>query len=284
MNSALTQGAEFFLYQKFNPRIAYKALYSDNITCIAASPRMYDLIINDNSFENKQHSLKLALVFGDYCSDHLRKNFKEKFGLRLIEGYGVAETAGVISLNQLENDFIMDSVGRPIDNVEVKIVNENKEDVKHGEIGEILVSGNNVMKGYWNQPEKTSQVIKNGWFHTGDLGKIDDDGTLYFIEKKDDAIIKGGFHIYPKEIEDILLKHPKVEQTAIIGIPDPFHKQEVKACIILKEGEKATHEEIIEFCKEHVPVYKCPQIVQFYRSFPKSSTGRILKRKLRESI
>jgi long-chain acyl-CoA synthetase len=251
---------------------------------MTASPKMYDLIVNNESFENKTHTLKLALVYGDYCTEDLRLKFKDKFELHLNEGYGIAETAGVISLTQMENDSKMKSVGRPIDNVEVKIINEHKDEIKNGEIGEILVSGNNIMKGYWNQPEKTANILNSGWLYTGDLGKIDDDGSLYFIEKKDDVIVKGGFYIFPKEIEDILLNHPKIEQVAIIGVPDPNHKQEVKACVILKEGEKATNEEIIEFCREHVPVYKCPQIVQFYKSFPKSSTGKILKRKLRESF
>ncbi|HEC30879.1 MAG TPA: long-chain fatty acid--CoA ligase, partial [Deltaproteobacteria bacterium] len=147
--------------------------------------------------------------------------------------------------------------------------------------GEIIVSGPNVMKGYLNRPEATKEVLKQDWFYTGDIGKIDEDGYIYILDRKKDLIIKGGFNVYPREVEELLLYHPKVKEVAVIGVPDSIQGEEVKAYVVLKDGKRASKDEIINYCQEHMALYKCPKYVVFLRQLPNSPAGRVLKRRLK---
>ena len=284
MNSCLLQGARLILYPKLNLTSIKKAVFQDEVTFLAGSPNIFQMLLESEPEKESAIPLKYALSIGSACNEDLLISFKQQFGIHILEGYGITEASAIITYNRKEPDQKNGSVGLPIDCTKIKIVDENDGELEHGEIGEILVTGENIMKGYWNQPFEQNCVFKDGWIYTGDLGKIDNEGFLYFIDRKEDVILKGGFHIYPGEVENILLKHPKVAQISIISVPHAIHRQEVKACIVLKKDQQATSEEIIEFCKEQVPVYKCPQIVQFYNSLPKSATGKILKRKLRKQL
>jgi len=284
MNSCFIQGAGLILYPKLNFNSTNQSVFQDKATFLAGSPNIFQMLLESEHGKESAIPLKYALSIGSACSEDLLISFKQKFGMHILEGYGITEASAIISYNRTEPDRKSGSVGLPIDCTKIKIVDENDVELEPGEIGEILVTGKNMMKRYWNQPLEQNGVFKDGWIYTGDLGKIDNEGFLYFIDRKEDVILKGGFYIYPSEVENILLQHPKVAQVSIISIPHHVHKQEVKACIVLKKDQQATSGEIIEFCKEQVPVYKCPQIVQFYNSLPKSATGKILKRKLRKQL
>lgn len=281
LNPALIQGARLILYPKFSSEILKQAIFQDNITFLAGSSNLFQKLLMQNQVPR---SLKYALSYGAQCSEELLVNFEKQCGIPILEGYGITEASSIISSNRSElNHRKNGSVGLPIADVEIKIVDDHDIEVTPGEIGEIVVKGKTVMKGYWNDNGNLSNnTIKDGWLYTGDFGKIDEEGFLYFIERKDDVIVKGGFQIYPTEIENILKKHPQIDEVCVVDVAHPTHKQEVKACIKLKKDQPVSAQEIIEFCKEHIPVYKCPQVIQFYDSFPKSATGKILKRKLRE--
>jgi len=282
MNSCLLNGAKLHLYPKLNSEYLIKAIHQDKITFLVGSPAMFDTIVKENPDKVENSPLKYALSFGARCSESLQTDFKQQFEISILDGYGITESSALISYNRHSaSDQKLGSVGIPMDGLKVKIVDEKGNELKPNEIGEIIVAGENVMKGYWNFSSPTGQIIQNDWLYTGDMGKMDEEGFLYFIDRKEDVILKGGFSIYPSEVENILRKHPKINEVSIVGISHPVHKQEVKACVVLKENQELTAEEIIAFCKEHAPVYKCPQIIQFYDTLPKSTTGKILKRKLR---
>ena len=279
MNCALCTGAKLVLYQKLNIDNVNRLLNEDKITHLITNSGILRFILNNSYNHKDNHRLKYILSIGNLLNENLKSSFENKMNIIVYEGYGTLETSGLISINREKPDHKDGSVGIPIDGVKIKIVNENGEELEKNDIGEIVISGDNIMKGYWEQHQRT-----NKWFNTGDIGRIDEDGFLYFLNKKEDVILKSGFCIYPSEIEQILLKHPKIDQVVVVGVPDPNFNQEVKACIKLINNETTTPEEIIKYCKEYVPVYKCPQIIKFYNSFPKTSTGKILKRKLRESL
>jgi len=206
--------------------------------------------------------------------------FQKKFGLHIYEGYGLTEAAPVVSFNPMDYRSKAGSVGLPLPGIEVRIVDENDQELTPGNEGEILVKGRNVMKGYLNRPEATKEILKDDFLYTGDIGKIDDDGYIFILDRKGDLIIKGGFNVYPKEIEQVLSYHPKVNEVAVIGVPDLMQGEEVKAYISLKPGKRLSKKEVFEYCKEHLANYKCPKYLTFLRSLPKSSSGKILKRKL----
>ncbi len=283
MNFALAKGARFILYPKFNLDILRKAVFEDGISFLVGGPGMFQLLLSDQT-DAKTSTLKYALSVGSACHADLLGAFEDRFGIPLLEVYGMTETSGIISCNGPNHGKKKGSAGLPVFGVDVKIVDENGERLEAGEIAEIAVRGKVVMKGYWGHPVAEEGTFRDGWFHTNDLGRLDEDGFLHFIDRREDLINKGGFHIYSSEIEKILKDHPKVDQISIIGLPHPTHKYEVKACVVLKKDQQATAEELIDFCKAHSPVYKCPQIVQFYDALPRSATGKVLKRKLREEI
>ena len=208
------------------------------------------------------------------------KKFQKRFRIALLEGYGLTEASPVVSLNPYKGINKGGSIGLPINGVEVDIVNTDNKSLGVGEVGEILVKGPNVMQGYFNKPEDTAQTIKNGWLHTGDLGKKDEDGYIYIVGRKKDMVNVRGLNVYPREIEDLLYQHPKVKEVAVIGIPD-YHKGEVpKGFIVLKESVQATEREFILFLRERLANYKVPRYIEFRESLPKNTTGKILKRVL----
>ncbi len=284
LNAALLQGTKLIIYPKFDRDILNKAVFNDKITFLTGSPVIYSLLIDNQEDVQRNHALRYALSYGSTCDEQLVNDFENKFGCPILEGYGVTETTSIISFTPSLVERKPDSVGVAFSGIDIKIVDKDRNELVPGEFGEIAVTGKNLMTGYWNRPELTAAHLNDQWLYTGDIGKLDEDGYLYFVDRKSDLIHKSGFYIYPVEIEEILLKHPKIKEVAVIGMQHPKHKEEVKACIVLKENVQATEEEIIEFCKQHIPVYKCPQNIQFNNSLPKNSTGKILKRKLHEQI
>ncbi|MGN6723956.1 MAG: AMP-binding protein, partial [Marmoricola sp.] len=203
--------------------------------------------------------------------------FEAAYDAKIIEGSGLSETSPVASFNRLDNAKV-GSIGTPIPGVEFKLVDDSDNEVPAGEIGEIAIRGHNVMKGYWNRPEATAEAIKDDWFHTGDMARVDEDGFYFIVDRKKELIIRGGFNVYPREIEEVLYEHPAVREAAVVGIPHETHGEEIGAAVALKPGAEATADEIREYVKARVAPYKYPRVVWFVDELPKGATGKILKR------
>lgn len=208
--------------------------------------------------------------------------FKEKFGFEIIEGWGLTEAGANNSVNPLAGPYKVGSIGLPMKGTEMKIFGEHDRELPQGQEGEIVLRGPMLMKGYWNKPEETAEAIKGGWLHTGDIGYVDEDGYFFITERKKDLIIKAGENIFPREIEEVIYAHPKVSEAAVVGIKDKIYGEEIKAFAVLKPGEQATAEEIIEYCRTRLKRFKIPKEVQFIDAMPKNIVGKILKKELRK--
>ena len=207
--------------------------------------------------------------------------FERRFGGKLLEGYGLTEASPVVSAHRLSGARKLGSVGQPIPGVEVAIQDDEDRPLPVGEVGEVCVRGPNVMMGYYRNPEETARTIRAGWLHTGDMGRLDADGFLYIVERKKDLIIRGGFNIYPREVEEALYAFPKTAEAAVVGMPDPLMGEDVLAFVVLKAGEIATPEDVMDFCRTRLAKFKCPKEVRFVGSLPKSPVGKILRKELR---
>ena len=207
--------------------------------------------------------------------------FEQKFGGRILEGYGLTEASPVVSAHRFSGVRKLGSVGQALPGVEVAILDDTDGARPAGEIGEVCVRGPNVMQGYYRLPEETAQALRNGWLHTGDMGRLDADRYLYIVERKKDLIIRGGFNIYPREVEDVLYAHPAVAEAAVVGMRDPLMGEGVLAFVALKTGATADAAALIAFCQERLAGYKCPKQVRFLDGLPKSPIGKILRRELR---
>jgi long-chain acyl-CoA synthetase len=210
----------------------------------------------------------------------LLRAFEQAFGCKILEGYGLSETSPVASFNHPDRERKPGSIGTPVAGVEMKVVDDDGNEVPTGEVGEIVIRGHNVMKGYWERPDATEDAIRGGWFHSGDMARVDDDGYFFIVDRKKDLIIRGGYNVYPREIEEVLYEHPAVREAAVLGLPHDEYGEEVGAAVVLKEGESATAEELREFCKEQVAAYKYPRTVWLVDELPKGPTGKILKREI----
>jgi long-chain acyl-CoA synthetase len=208
------------------------------------------------------------------------RGFEAAFGCIILEGYGLSETSPVASFNHPERERKPGSIGTPIWGVEMQVVDEAGTELPPGEVGEIVVRGHNVMRGYWNRPDATAEVMHEGWLRTGDLARTDRDGYFFIVDRKKDMIIRGGFNVYPREIEELLYEHPAVLEVAVVGVPDEALGEEVGAAIVLRPGMDASADEIREFVRERVAAYKYPRRVWFLAELPKGSTGKTLKREI----
>jgi long-chain acyl-CoA synthetase len=206
------------------------------------------------------------------------RGFERAFGAVVLEGYGLSETSPVASFNHLDREHKPGSIGTPIKGVEMKVVDDEDNDLPPGEVGEIVIRGHNVMKGYWNRPDATAEVMRGGWLHTGDMARVDEDGYFFIVDRKKDMIIRGGYNVYPREIEEVLYEHPAILEAAVLGVPDPAMGEEVAAAVVLRPGADADAEEIRSFVKERVAAYKYPRRIWFTDTLPKGPTGKILKR------
>jgi len=212
------------------------------------------------------------------------KDFEEKFGVSVQEGYGLSETSPLATFNQFEKPSKPGTVGQPIFGVEVKCFDENDKEVKPGMRGEVVIRGSNVMKGYYKRPEATAEAFKGGWFHTGDIGIFDTEGYLSIVDRKKDMILRGGYNIYPRELEETIMTHEAVSLVAVIGVPDDRLGEEVKAFVVLKQGAELTKEDFMSWCKQQFASNKYPRHIEFRDELPIGGTGKILKRALREMV
>jgi long-chain acyl-CoA synthetase len=275
-------GAHIVLLPRFNPGEVLQSLSRYRITVFAGVPSMYGVLLNVKDTAGLDFSaLRLCVTGGAPCPPMYIPAFQERFGALLIEGYGPTEASPVVSVNPVHGRQKVGSTGLPIPGVEVRIADEDRRWLPTGEVGEVCVRGPNVMLGYWQAPEATAETIVDGWLFTGDMGRLDDDGYLYIVDRKKDMIIVSGFNVYPREVEDVIHQLPAVADCAVVGEPSERRGEDVKAFVVLKEGCSLNEEELLSHCRAHLGSYKVPRTVVFAHDLPRSGTGKILKRALR---
>jgi long-chain acyl-CoA synthetase len=288
MNTGFYNGVTISLLPRFDPDTVLSIMQRDNITIFAGVPTMYWALLHypgadKYDLDKISKTLRYAFSGGSAMPVEVMKAFGEKFQVKILEGYGLSETSPVATFNRVDRERKPGSVGLPVWGVDVRIVDEEDEDVPQGELGEIVIRGHNVMKGYYKKPEATAEAFRTGWFHTGDIGRKDEDGYVYIVDRVKDMIIRGGFNVYPREIEETLVSHPDVSLAAVIGVPHDQYGEEIKAFVVRKEGATATEEEIIAWAKENMAAYKYPREIVFRDTLPMNATGKILKTELRQA-
>jgi long-chain acyl-CoA synthetase len=282
-NATLSLGGSLVLMPRFDAKGAFELMSKHRVNLFAGVPTMYFGLLNyPESSQYDLSALKLCVSGGAAMPVEVMRAFDEKYGVNILEGYGLSETSPVASFNVLDQPKKAGSIGLPIVGVEFRLLDtENKVIEQSGVPGEICIKGPNVMKGYYKRPEATAEAIQEGWFRSGDVAQRDDDGYYFIVDRKKDMLIRGGFNVYPREIEEILYQHPAILEAAVLGVPHESHGEEVKAVVALKPGHQATAEELIDYCKQRLAAYKYPRIVEFRESLPKGPTGKILKREMR---
>ena len=282
MNASVGIGATVTLLPRFDPDKALQMIERDGVTVFQGVPTMYNAMLHCDSAETADTStLRVCTSGGAAMPAELMRGFEEKFGCVILEGYGLSETSPVASFNHPDRERKPGSIGTPIEGVEMKVVDDKGKEVPQGEVGEIVIRGHNVMKGYWNRSDATEAVITDdGWFHSGDMARMDEDGYFFIVDRKKDLIIRGGYNVYPREVEEVLYEHPAVKEAAVVGVPDEALGEEVGAAVALKQGEEADAEALKGFVKEHVAAYKYPRKIWFVDELPKGPTGKILKRQI----
>jgi long-chain acyl-CoA synthetase len=285
LNACVKGGATLTLIPRFEPGKALEILQRDKVTIFEGVPTMYGALLNHPERESfDTSSLRVCASGGAALPVELLKGFEEAFNCKVLEGYGLSETSPVASFNHPDKERKPGSIGTPIEGVEMKVVDDEGKDVPQGEVGEIVIRGHNVMKGYWNKPDATAESIdSDGWFKTGDMATIDEDGYFFIVDRKKDMIIRGGYNVYPREIEEILYEHPAVREAAVLGMPHAELGEEVAAAVVLKDGEDVATEELQKYVKEQVAAYKYPRKIFLLDDLPKGPTGKILKREIQLS-
>ncbi|GAC1444941.1 MAG: long-chain fatty acid--CoA ligase [Mycobacteriales bacterium] len=284
MNTAFRVGAAVVLLPRFDGATALKLLVDEKCTVFMGVPTMYIGLIEAAKSSDLRPTLKTALSGGAALPLTVLEKFTEVFGTKVLEGYGLTETSPVATFNQRGFEPRPGTVGKAIWGVDVEIaqaeIDDSIELLAIGELGEIVVRGHNVFAGYLNKPEATAAAIVDGWFRTGDLGTKDADGYVTIVDRKKDMVIRGGYNIYPREVEEALLRHPAVAQVAVIGLPDPQYGEEVCAVVITEPGQEVTDTELSAWSKQHLAAYKYPRRVFFTDAFPLGPSGKVLKREL----
>ena len=281
LNAAVASGACLTLLPRFDAGQALQILAGHHVTVFAGVPTMYGaLLAQPDRAAYDVSALRLCMSGGAAMPVEVLRGFEEAFGCLVLEGYGLSETSPVASFNHPDRERKPGSIGTPIRGVQMRVVDSSGHEVAQGEVGEIVIRGHNVMKGYWRKPEETAEAIPDGWFRTGDLGRVDEDGYFVIVDRKKDLIIRGGYNIYPREIEEVLYEHPAVGEAAVIGLPHPQLGEEVGAAVALKPGATVSAEELRDHVKTQVAAYKYPRKVWIVDVLPKGPTGKIVKREI----
>ena len=287
MNLALLGAAKLVLLPRPEIGPIVEAIEKHRVTLFPGVPTLYVAFNNFPGIEKRDLKSVRACISGSAPLPlEVAERFEKLTGAKLVEGYGLTEASPVTHCNPLYGERRLGSVGLPLPGVDAKVVDEEGKEVPLGEVGELIVKGPNVMKGYWNRPDETQKALKDGWLFTGDLARMDQDGYFYIVDRKKDMIIAGGYNIYPREVEEVLYGHEAVQEAAVVGVPDPYRGETVAAFIVLKEEYrgKVTEKDIEAFCRANLAAYKVPRIIQFRDSLPKSSVGKILKRELTKEV
>ncbi|MDO9457234.1 long-chain fatty acid--CoA ligase [Nocardioides sp.] len=285
-NGAFAFGGTVVMLPRFEAKAALDLMLANEVSYFAGVPTMYwgllGALEEGVDISSIAKNLRVAAAGGSALPVEVHKEFEKKFGVTILEGYGLSETSPVASFSKYGEDVRVGSIGTPIPGVEMKLLKADSwDEIDEGDdVGEIAIKGHNVMKGYYGRQEATDEAIQDGWFRSGDLGKKDEDGWYYIVDRSKDMIIRGGFNVYPREIEEHLLTHPGVSLAAVIGVPHESHGEEIKAVVIREKGSDLTEEELVAWGKEEMAGYKYPRVVEFVDELPMTATGKILKREL----
>lgn len=287
MNTTMYAGNRVVLLPRFEPKTTLETMVKEKVNFWVGVPTMYWAVlryVEETGFDITEiaKNLKFPNAGGAPTPVEVIKDFDRVFGLRIIEGYGLSETSPLACVNHLERPSKPGTVGQAILGVEIKCVDDDDNEVPRGERGEVCIRGTNLMKGYYKRPEATAEAFKNGWFHSGDIGIMDEEGYLAIVDRKKDMILRGGYNVYPRELEEIIMTHEAVSLCAVIGIPDERLGEEVKAYIVLKDGATVTEDEMKEWLKGQFAANKYPRFVEFRDALPIGATGKLLKRELRD--
>ena len=280
LNASVAAGATLTLLPRFEPGRALEVMARDRVTVLQGVPTMYAALLHHP--ERQRHdlsALRLCVSGGAALPAEVLRGFEAAFGCAVVEGYGLSETSPLASFNRTDRERKPGSIGTAVEGVEMRLVDGDGREPPPGEVGEIAIRGHNVMKGYWRRPEATAEAISpDGWFLTGDLALRDADGDFFIVDRKKDMIIRGGYNVYPREVEEVLYQHPAVRECAVVGVPHAGLGEEVGAAVVLRPGARASAEELSEFVRAQIAAYKYPRLVWFVDELPKTATGKILKR------
>jgi long-chain acyl-CoA synthetase len=275
-------GASIIIIESFQPKEVIESLVRDEITVFMGVPSMYAVLLEAGKNNITFPKLRLAISGGAALPVEIFRQAKAILKLPIVEGYGLTEASPAVSFNPLKGVQKEGSIGLPLEGVDCRIFDEKDRELPAGEVGELVVKGKNVMQGYYKQEEKTKEALLNGWLHTGDLAKKDEEGYIYIVDRKKDMVLVGGLNVYPREVEEAIYQFPKVKEAAVIGVEDKLRGEYVKAFIVLKDGSKCSSRELLRFLRDKLAIYKLPREIDFVSSLPKSSTGKILKRMLKD--
>ena len=281
MNTSVHVGATLLLHERYVPDEVLESAAVNRATMFFGVPAVYIRLLAQPEIEKKLESIRYYFSAAAPMTAQTVRKWRERFGQIIYEGYGLTETSPFASYNH-DSEYREGSVGKPIQYVTIKVVNEKGETVAPGELGEIAIKGANVMKGYFNRPRETAQVIRDGWFLTGDIGRMDADGYLYLVDRAKDMINVSGFKVWPRDVEEALSKHLDLAEAAVIGVPDPVSGEAVKAFVVLKKDVQLFEKDVIEYCRDRMAVYKAPRYVEFIEALPRNPSGKVLKRELRQ--
>ncbi|HVW47969.1 MAG TPA: long-chain fatty acid--CoA ligase [Solirubrobacterales bacterium] len=281
MNASMLVGATLTLVPKFDPGEVLETMARDGVTHFYGVPTMYGALLHHPGREGYDLSaLRVCMTGGSSMPVEVLRGFEDAFGAIVLEGYGLSETSPVASCNHPHMERKAGSIGTPIEGVEMRIVDENDAEVPRGEVGEIVIRGHNIMKGYWGRDDATAEALRGGWFHSGDMGREDEEGYFYVVDRKKDMIIRGGYNVYPREVEELLYEHPAIREAAVLAVPHPEWGEEVGAAVVLEPGAEIAPEEISAWVRERIAAYKYPRVVWFMEELPKGPTGKIVKREI----
>jgi long-chain acyl-CoA synthetase len=280
-NATLATGGTFSLLPRFAPEDAFDTMERHRVTLFAGVPTMYFALLHHPASRAYDLSrLRWCMSGGAPMPVEVMKAFEQKFGVEVLEGFGLSETSPVASFNTKDRPRKPGSIGYPVWGVEMAILDDHDRPLPDGERGEICIRGHNVMKGYLGRPDATKEAMRGGWFHSGDIGIRDADGSYRIVDRKKDMILRGGFNVYPREVEEVLYAHPAIVEAAVVGVPHESHGEEVKAVVVSRDPT-LSRDALVAWCKERLAAYKYPRLVEFVESLPKGPTGKILKRELR---
>ena len=287
MNTQIYGGNRVVLLPRFDPKTTLDVMVAEKVNFWVGVPTMYWALLKytkENAYDISHISdnMKVCTSGGAPMPVEVMLEFQDKFGVRVMEGYGLSETSPLACFNQFEMPSKPGTVGQPIFGVDVRCFDEHDKEVPRGTRGEIVIRGTNVMKGYYKRPEATAEAFRNGWFHTGDIGIQDEDGYFSIVDRKKDMILRGGYNVYPRQLEEVIITHPAVSLVAVIGVPDERLGEEVKAFVVLNRGHELTREEFLEWCRSQIAANKYPRHVEFRDELPVGNTGKIFKRALKE--
>jgi long-chain acyl-CoA synthetase len=287
MNTNIYGGNRIVLLPRFDPKATLDTMVNEKVNFWVGVPTMYWALlkyVDETGYDitGVAENMNVCTSGGAPMPVEVMKAFEKKFGVRVMEGYGLSETSPLATFNHFEKPSKAGTVGQAIFGVDVRCFDENDNEVETGCRGEVVIRGTNVMKGYYKRPDATAEAFRNGWFHTGDIGIMDEEGYLSIVDRKKDMILRGGYNIYPRELEEVIITHPAVSLCAVIGVADERLGEEVKAFVVLKQGEELSESEFTDWCKEQIAANKYPRYVEFRDSLPIGGTGKIFKRALRE--